>query len=322
MWGTASSALQCEGAAPASDWARWERTGRVPSSGDGNGFRSRGLEDVELLAQHGVGAHRLTIEWARLEPRPGEWDTAEVDRYSGVLRALREQRVEAWVTLHHLTLPGWFSEDERGFRDERMARRVWPAHVDRVAETFGDLVDGWIPINQPTAYAAHTWSDEDDRATGLANLRRANREAARLLGSGPAPVITSHSPGEPGDELKLDAEVFGGFGLVHPATEGSEARAALQRLIDDAGDVPVWVTAVGVGSRDPDEQADKARATAAQLDDARRDGIDVRGAFWWTAIDGYEPATAFEVPWGAFDRDRNARPVVEVLFGSAVRSGA
>lgn len=322
MWGTASSALQCEGAAPASDWARWERTGRVSSSADGNRFRTRGVEDVQLLADHGITAHRLTIEWARLEPRRGAWDPAEVDRYERVLRALRSAGIEAWVTLQHLTLPGWFSEDERGFRDDRMARRVWPAHVDRVAETFGDLVDGWIAIDQPTAYAAFTWTDEDDRATGLRNLRHANREAARLLASGPAPVITSHAPGEPGDELQLDAEVFTGAGLVHPATESNEVRVALQQLIDDAGDVPVWLTAVGVGTRDPDEQADKARATAAQLDEARRDGIDVRDAFWWTAIDGYEPATAFDLPWGAFDRNRNARPVVEVLFGSSPRSGA
>jgi len=322
MWGTASSALQCEGAAPASDRTRWERTGRVPASGDGNGFRTRGVEDVALLADHGVRLHRLTIEGARLEPQRGEWDATEVDRYERVLRALLEHDVEAWVTLHHLTLPGWFSEDERGFRDERMARRVWPAHVDRVAETFGDLVAGWIPIDQPTAYATLTWPGDDDRATGLRNLRAANREAARLLASGRAPVITSHAPGEPGDELKLDAEVFAGIGLVHPATETNDVRATLQRVADDAGDVPLWLTAVGVGSRDPDEQADKARSTAAQLDDARGDGIDVRGAFWWTAIDGYEPGTGFDVPWGAFDRDRNARPVVEVLFASSPRSGA
>ena len=315
MWGTASSALQCEGAAPTSDWAGWERAGQVPASADGNGFRTTADDDIALLAQHGVGAHRLTIEWARLEPRAGAWEETEVDRYDRALRTMRAHGVEPWVTLHHLTLPGWFSEDERGFRDDRMAKRVWPAHVDRVAETFGDLVAGWIPIDQPSAYAALRWIDEDDRATGLRNLRAANREAARLLGSGPAPVITSHGPGEPADELLLDREVFTGAGLVHPATESNEVRVTLQRVVEQVGDVPIWLTAVGVGGDDPDEQADKARSTAAQIDEACADGIDVRGAFWWSAVDGYEPDTGFAVPWGAFDRDRNPRPVVDVLFG-------
>lgn len=313
QWGTAASGLQAEGAAPASDWAGRERAGHAPPSGDGNGFRARGREDVELLAEHGIGAHRMTIEWARLEPEPGSWDEVEVERYLGVLRAGRALGVDIWVTLHHLTLPGWFSEDEGGFRDDGMVRRVWPAHVDRIGETFGDLVAGWVPIDQPSAYAAMTWADEDDRYTGLRNLRRANREAALLLRNDGAPVVASHLPDERADELKLDLETFDAIGLVHPATDDGAMRSALQRLADEVGSTPIWITATGVGTKDPDEQADKLRATAEQIDEARRDGIDVPGAFWWTAIDGYEPATGFEVPWGLFDRDRNPRPAVEVV---------
>jgi beta-glucosidase len=317
IWGTASSSLQCEGAAPASDWGRWQRIGRVPDSADGNGFRTRAADDLALLAQHGVRAHRLTIEWARLEPERGAWDVAEVERSRTVLRAARAAGIATWVTLHHLTLPGWFSEDERGFRDDRMARRVWPAHVDHVAESFGDLVDGWIPIDQPSAYAAMTWPEDDDRYTGVTNLRAANREAARLLSGGAAPVVASHTAGEAGDELKLDLESFTGVGLVHAATEGVALRNAVQRLADEVGSVPVWVTATGVGTTDPDEQADKARSTREQLAEGVADGIDLRGAFWWCAVDGYEPSTAFDIPWGLFDRDRNARPALGELFATS-----
>jgi beta-glucosidase len=313
QWGTASSSLQAEGAAPASDWAGRERAGHAPPSGDGNGFRSRGREDIELLAAHGIRAHRMTIEWARLEPTRGAWDEIEVERYLDVLRTASAHDVDIWVTLHHLTLPGWFSEDEGGFRDDRMVRRVWPAHVDRIAETFGDLVAGWIPTDQPSAYAAMTWARDDDRYTGLRNLRHANREAAQLLHSDSAPVVASHVADEPADELKLDLEVFDGIGLVHPATDDGAVRAALQRLADEVGTAPIWITATGVGTSDADEQADKLRATAEQIAEARRDGIDIPGAFWWSAVDGYEPATGFAVPWGMFDRDRNARPAVEVL---------
>jgi beta-glucosidase len=318
IWGTASSSLQCEGAAPASDWAGRERAGGAAASTDGNGFRVRWRDDLQLLADHGVGVHRLTIEWARLEPSRGSWDDDEVQRYRRVLETARDVGVEIWVTLHHLTLPGWFSEDERGFRDNRMTRHVWPAHVDRIAETFGDLVSGWVPIDQPSAYASFAWADEDDRRVGLANVRAANREAARLLRTAHAPVVASHPPGAPADELRLDLDVFDGVGLVHPATDDGNVRAALQVLADELGDVAMWITSTGVGTRDEDERAHKLRATAEQVVEAQRDGIDVRGALWWTAIDGYEPATGFAVPWGLFDRDRNPRPALDEL--SSLRS--
>ncbi len=98
--------------------------------------------------------------------------------------------LEAWACLAHTSLPGWFSEDERGFLDDGMARRVWPAHVDLVAEAFGDLVDGWVTFHEPVRYALDAWllanlppgrRDGDDAQTGLRNLLAADAEAARLL---------------------------------------------------------------------------------------------------------------------------------------------
>ena len=70
MWGTGASSTQCEGAAPASDWWDWERAGHAPPSGDGNGFATRYAEDFALLAGLGLTHHRLSIEWARIEPEP------------------------------------------------------------------------------------------------------------------------------------------------------------------------------------------------------------------------------------------------------------
>jgi beta-glucosidase len=198
--GAATSSLHSEGAAPASDWGGWEAAGWVPASGDGNGFATRYAEDAALLAAHGIGALRITLEWARLEPRPSDrgLDTDEVDRYRRVLRSVRAAGLQAWACLAHTSLPGWFSEDERGFLDERMARRVWPRHVDRVAEAFGDLVDGWITVHEPVRHALDAWllgsipparRDADDARSGLRLLLGADAEAARLL-KGATPVAS------------------------------------------------------------------------------------------------------------------------------------
>jgi beta-glucosidase len=184
-----------------SDWGGWEAAGWVPASDDGNGFATRYAEDAALLAEHGLGSLRITLEWARLEPRQaGRLDPAEVARYRGILRAVREAGLQAWACLLHTSLPGWFSEDERGFLDERMAKRVWPAHVDRVAEALGDLVDGWVTVHEPVRHALDAWllgrvpparRDGDDARRGLRALQVADDEAARLLRvPGGAPVAS------------------------------------------------------------------------------------------------------------------------------------
>src|SRR5690349_24650688 len=89
LWGTGASATQCEGAAPASDWIEWERAGRVPVSGDGNGFGTRYAEDFAIYASLGLTHHRISIEWARIEPEPGVHDPAAVEHYRALLAAAR-----------------------------------------------------------------------------------------------------------------------------------------------------------------------------------------------------------------------------------------
>src|SRR5277367_6528152 len=59
LWGTGASSTQCEGAAPASDWWDWERSGHAPPSGEGNGFATRYAEDFSRLAALGLTHHRL-----------------------------------------------------------------------------------------------------------------------------------------------------------------------------------------------------------------------------------------------------------------------
>src|SRR5262245_16442249 len=135
MWGTGASSTQCEGAAPASDWWAWERSGRAPLSGDGNGFATRYEQDFALLADLGLTHHRLAIEWARTEPEAGVHDRDAIQHYRDVLTAARAAAITPWVCLHHFTLPRWFA-DAGGFLNERNRTEVWRRHVDFIADTF------------------------------------------------------------------------------------------------------------------------------------------------------------------------------------------
>jgi beta-glucosidase len=198
MWGTGASSTQAEGAAPESDWYAMEQRGLVPRSGDGNGFGTRFAEDFSLYAEYGLTHHRLSIEWARIEPREGARDGAAIEHYRAVLEAAGATGVAPWVCLHHFTVPGWFSElGEGGFLDDRARSYYWARHVAFCAETFGDLVYGWKPINEPSAYAfiysAATRPDATKRFDLLGSMLLAQRDAWRELRGGGRPVATIHN---------------------------------------------------------------------------------------------------------------------------------
>ncbi len=200
-WGTGNSSSQCEGAAPAGDWLPWERAGHAPPSGDGNGFASRYMEDFTLLAGIGLNHFRLSLEWARLEPAEGEHDQAEIERYRALLLAARDAGISIGLTGHHFTLPAWFAA-MGSFGDHRARTYYWRRHVEFLAETFGDLVYGWKPINEPHAYATCGWllgvippgrRSMVGAARMLVATHLANHEAWLALRGGGKPVATIHN---------------------------------------------------------------------------------------------------------------------------------
>ena len=127
---------------------------------------TRYAEDFALYADHGLTHHRLSLEWARLEPEQGKHDPAAVEHYRQMLTAARDAGISVWACLHHFTLPGWFSDDGGGFIDKQN-RLHWHRHVDWVAETFGDLLTAGSRSTSP--------SPTPCSATASACTRRASR---------------------------------------------------------------------------------------------------------------------------------------------------
>lgn len=237
-WGTGASSTQTEGAAPASDWLAWEQGGHAPASGDGNGFATEYAGDFARMVGAGLPHHRLSIEWARIEPEPGKRDPAAVEHYRQVLTAARNAGISPWVCLHHFTLPGWFSVDERGFLDERSRSYYWPRHVDFVAETFGDLVFGWKPVNEPYFYAVLGWlagsgppgvHDARRFLEALEAIHLANFDAALRLRETGLPVMTIQ-----------------GLMPLRPAEPTPEAEAMTARV--DQGMWGCWIDAMSDGT--------------------------------------------------------------------------
>ena len=198
VWGTTTSSVGAEGVAPTADWSAWERDNRVPRSADGNGWATNAADDALLLKSLGLGAVRVTIEWARLEPREGIIDNGRVAHEREVLSAIRAAGLVPWVTLHNGSLPGWFHDDQGGFRDDHARSYYWPRHVDRCAEWFEGLVGGWVPIEDPVGWATRGYllgtrppgrRHIDQAREAIIGAIDANHLAWKLLRGGEAPIM-------------------------------------------------------------------------------------------------------------------------------------
>lgn len=153
LWGVAIASHQNEGAAPGSDWSQADADGRFPHAcGEGARFRDHFREDLDLLAKDlGANTLRLSIEWARLEPRRGEWDPGEVSYLHALFGAARERGLKLVVTLHHFTSPGWIYEGfyPTGWESGRTARD-FERYAGFVATEFGDEIDYYLTFNEPS----------------------------------------------------------------------------------------------------------------------------------------------------------------------------
>ncbi len=172
LWGTASAAHQIEGNNRNCDWWEFEQQpGRI-ANGDtsavANDHYHRYRDDFALLRELNQNAHRLSIEWSRIEPAQGEFDAVQIRHYRDVLGELREQGIEPMVTLHHFTSPIWFAN--KGGWSAKDAPHAFLPFVHRVVDQLGDLVGLWCTINEPNLYAANAWISGEFPPGGMGDL--------------------------------------------------------------------------------------------------------------------------------------------------------
>ncbi len=383
-WGTTMSSVGTEGVHRSADWSRFESRGKAEPSADGNNFATNYHEDFQLLASTGLRHVRLTVEWARLEPHPGVHDPDAFEHYQAMFDAAVEAGLSPWATMHNTSLPGWFAEDEGGFRDHRARNYFWPRHVDVVAELLDGRAAGWCPIDDPVGWAMRGFhlgsrppaitENSEALIDAVHGALEAKLTAWKLLKGGDQPVMAVFGlpaikalrdeaqeyatrwtdflqtswvqaiqegefavPGKPSREHEdwVGAFDYIGINLDHPIaveadntlgpwpgtrvdatgygphTEASfEAfRAVAERLKGK----PLVISAHGLSTDDDQWRTDLVRETAEQLVGVLDDGIDLRGYFHDTAIDGYSFDSGFEQPRGLFTRDRTPKPSFEGL---------
>jgi beta-glucosidase len=108
---------------------------------------------------------------------------------------------------------------------------------------------------------------------------------------------------------------------VHPPG----LRAVLQRVRDAQLGVPIYVTENGIGTDDDQWRVEYIVEHLAQVGVAIADGCDVRGYFYWTAVDNFEWHRGWTAQFGLIGFDpttfaRQPKPSAYVLGAVARRN--
>ncbi|MBM3267331.1 MAG: glycoside hydrolase family 1 protein [Candidatus Sericytochromatia bacterium] len=151
LWGVATAGYQSEGGDEANNWHAWQVAGKFPSPvGKAVDFWNRYAEDFDLAKGMGLNAFRMSVEWSRIEPKPGQIDRASLDRYKGMIDAAVARGLEPVVTLNHFVYPAWL--DTRGGAsgwERPEAPERFAAFSRLVATELKGKVRTWLTINEP-----------------------------------------------------------------------------------------------------------------------------------------------------------------------------
>lgn len=226
-WGVSTAAHQIEGNNVNSDFWLLENiqpTCFTDRSGDACDSYHRYETDADLVAGLGLTSYRFSVEWARVEPSPGHYSTAELDHYARVCDALLSRGVEPCPTFFHASAPRWFAE--RGGWLDPTAPARFADYCARTTQAMGDRFGIAFTINEPQvgrSFRAFPASKAHFEAVDPVELA-AHEAAARL--SGVARFVTMNHP---------DIEA-----MQRPLMEAhAQALGAIKAV---RGDLPVGVT--------------------------------------------------------------------------------
>ncbi|WP_299485809.1 GH1 family beta-glucosidase [Acaryochloris sp. IP29b_bin.137] len=160
VWGAAAASYQIEGGAEADGkgLSIWDVMCRQPHkiAGGHTGdiacdHYHRYAEDIQLMADIGLQAYRLSLPWPRILPdgigRVNEKGLEYCDR---IIDTLLEHHIEPWVTLFHWDYPqalfeqgGWLNRNSADWFAE---------YTQVVVDRLSDRVTHWMPHNEPQCF--------------------------------------------------------------------------------------------------------------------------------------------------------------------------
>jgi beta-glucosidase len=327
LWGVASAGFQSEGSSPDSNWLRY--SAKKEPVGTSVDFFHRYAEDIALAADLGVKVYRISVEWARVEPRQGVQDPAGWAFYDHVMEAIRDAGMRPMITLDHWVYPGW-EADKGGWSRPAMATD-WLANARRVVDRYASYDPLWVTFNEPSFYTVQEMQNGGLLPLLLpvmtAGLVRAHNTIYDYIHAHqPGAMVTSNVAYIPTVEPVLDLLFLDqvarrldylGLDYYYPVSltdfsavnslTGSPWKStvstdglyyALRHYATRFPGKPLYVVENGMATEDgkprPDgyDRADQLRDSIYWLQRAKADGMNVIGYNYWSLTDNYE--------WGSY----------------------
>ncbi len=150
LWGAATAGHQVEGNNVASDlWLLEHLDPSVFAEPSGDAVNSLELWplDLDLVKHMGLNSYRFSLEWARIEPEPGQVSIAMLDHYKAMIEGCRARGLVPIVTFNHFTSPRWFAA--RGGWTNPQAPSLFAAYCERAARHLAGGIGYATTLNEP-----------------------------------------------------------------------------------------------------------------------------------------------------------------------------
>ncbi len=172
-WGISTAAYQYEDPAVKpgdpdyflTDWDISVSQGKAPPKGNALYSWTHFDKDVAAIKKIGITHYRFSIEWARVEPKPGVYNEAALRHYVEMARRLKAAGIEPVICLWHFTFPAWLYDTRNPAKSNwlhPLVRERWNAYVTKVVRATAPYTNFYAPENEPngqitTAYIVAAW---------------------------------------------------------------------------------------------------------------------------------------------------------------------
>ena len=157
MWGAATSAYQCEGAALEDGKKENQQDVINREIHNKRGYADCSVasdhyhhykEDVALMAEMGFTSYRFSINWSRVLPDGiGEPNPKGVEFYHNLIDELLKHNIEPIVTMWHYDLPMALVDKYAGWANRQIVDD-FEYYARFLCKEYGDKVKYWLTINE------------------------------------------------------------------------------------------------------------------------------------------------------------------------------
>ncbi|MCD4826627.1 MAG: family 1 glycosylhydrolase [Acholeplasmataceae bacterium] len=151
LFGVATSAYQIEGTHHKFETIWCDEKQHIDDLSDGEiacDFYHKYKDDIKYILDLGVDVYRMSISWARIEPKENEFSDEGINFYKNIFKILKDNQIKIDVTLYHWDMPKWILDEFDGFADKKIIPHFLK-YAKHIFSIFDQDVNQWVTINEP-----------------------------------------------------------------------------------------------------------------------------------------------------------------------------